>query len=38
MEVSLFSPRMGVVHTGRLVSVDAARQSFVVQTDNSTDG
>lgn len=35
MEVSLFSPRMGVVHTGRLVSVDAARQSFVVQVDDT---
>jgi hypothetical protein len=26
---------MGVVHTGRLVSVDAARQSFVVQVDDT---
>ncbi len=35
MEVSLFSPRMGVSYTGRLVSVDAARQSFVAQVDDA---
>jgi hypothetical protein len=35
MEVVLFSPRMGVSYTGRLVSVDAARQSFVVQVDDT---
>jgi hypothetical protein len=35
MEVVLFSPRMGVSYTGRLVSVDAANQSLVVQVDDA---
>jgi c-di-GMP-binding flagellar brake protein YcgR len=35
MEVRLFSPRMGVSYTGRLVSVDAANQSLVVQVDDA---
>jgi hypothetical protein len=35
MEVVLFSPRMGVSYTGRLVSVDAAKQSLVVQVDDA---